>query len=76
MGAGAAWSTGGKTAEPTPAPLCAGAPGTMLGGAACSEEATRRASSRMDSAFGKRSFGFFFSARATSASTVEAAANG
>lgn len=76
VGAGVAWSTGGKTAEPTPAPLCEGVPGTMLGAAACSEAATRRHSSRMVSALGKRSFGFFFSARAISASTVEAAANG
>ncbi len=42
----------------------------MLGGAAWKDAATRRHSSRMDSAVGKRSFGFFFSARATSASTA------
>ncbi|GAA3300341.1 hypothetical protein GCM10020295_40840 [Streptomyces cinereospinus] len=69
-GAGAAWSTGGNTAEPTPAPLWAGAPGTMLGGAAWKEAATRRHSPRMASAVGKRSFGFFLSARAISASTA------
>ncbi len=70
MGAGALWSTGGNTAEPTPAPLEVCAPGTMLGGAAWKEAATRRHSSRMASALGKRSLGFFFSARATSASTA------
>lgn len=67
---GIARSTGGKTAEPTPAPLDVLAPGTMLGAPACSDWATRRHSSRMVSALGKRSFGFFFSARATSASTA------
>lgn len=42
----------------------------MFGAAGWREAATRRHSSRMATALGKRSFGFFFSARATSASTA------
>ncbi len=42
----------------------------MFGAAACSDCATRRHSSRIAAAFGKRSFGFLRRARATSASTA------
>lgn len=69
-GAGVPWSTGGNTAEPTPEPLGVWAPGTMFGAAGWNDCATRRHSSRMISALGKRSFGFFFSARAINASTA------
>lgn len=69
-GGAAVRSTGGKTAEPTPDPLAVRAPGTMLGATCWSDWATRRHSSRMDSALGNRSLGFFRSARVISASTA------
>ncbi len=64
--------TGGKTAEPTPAPLRAGGPPAMISGVlpAWAAPETRAHSSRIASALGKRSFGFFRRARATSASTA------
>lgn len=65
------WSTGGKTVAPTPEPLFAGLPppATITGAPAVPLAASTRAiSSCIAVALGKRSFGFFFSARATSAS--------
>ncbi len=63
----------GKTAEATEAPLVrARGPSLMISGVAPDwpDPATRRHSSRIASAVGNRSLGFFFSARATSASTA------
>jgi hypothetical protein len=69
--------TCGKTAEETCSPRrsprpCTRGPAPMISGVAAPREApaTRSASSRITSAVGKRSWGFFFSDRATSASSA------